>query len=72
LFNIACVMAMKLFDLGDNDARTFSFILFGVQTLPLLLAGAVATALTGLNIGEIHDRARQGLDAHNARPPAGG
>lgn len=68
LFNIACVMAMKLFDLGDNDARTFSIILFGVQTLPLLAGGAIATALTGLNIGEIHDRARQGLDAQNAGP----
>jgi uncharacterized protein (TIRG00374 family) len=71
LGNIACVMAMKLFDLGDNDAKTFSIILFGALTLPLLLGGAVATALTGSNIGELRDRARQGLNAHNARPPAG-
>ena len=47
LGNIACVMAMKLFDLGENDAKTFSIILFGALTLPLLLGGAVATALTG-------------------------
>jgi uncharacterized protein (TIRG00374 family) len=71
LGNIACVMAMKLFELGDNDAKTFSIILFGALTLPLLLGGAVATALTGSNIGELRDRARQGLDAHNARPAAG-
>ncbi|MEI9973173.1 MAG: lysylphosphatidylglycerol synthase domain-containing protein [Ignavibacteriota bacterium] len=57
LGNIACVMAMKLFDLGDNDAKTFSIILFGALTLPLLLGGAVATALTGSNIGELRDRA---------------
>jgi uncharacterized protein (TIRG00374 family) len=69
LFNIVCVMAMRLFELGDHDARTFSFILFGVQTLPLLLGGAVATALTGSNIGELHHRARRGLDAHQAQPP---
>jgi glycosyltransferase 2 family protein len=72
LFNIACVMAMKLFDLGDNDAKTFSFLLLFAQTLPLLLGGAVATALTGSKIGELRDRARQGLDAHNvsrSNPP---
>lgn len=71
LGNIACVMALHLFDLGDNDAKTFSIILFGALTLPLLLGGAVATALTGSNIGELRDRARRGLDAQNATPPAG-
>jgi hypothetical protein len=71
LGNIACVMAMKLFDLGDNDAKTFSIILFGALTLPLLLGGAVATALTGSRIGELRDRARRGLEAQSARPPAG-
>ena len=71
LFNFACFMAMKLFELGDNDATTFSTILFGALTLPLLIGGAVATALTGSNIGELHDHARRGLDAHKAGPPAG-
>ncbi len=68
LGNIACVMALHLFDLGDSDAKTFSIILFGALTLPLLLGGAVATALTGSNIGEIRDRARRGFDAHKANP----
>ena len=71
LGNLACVMAMKLFDLDDNDAKTFSIILFLALTLPLLLGGAVATALTGSRIGELRDRARKGLEAQNARPPAG-
>ena len=73
LANFAVVMAMKLYDLGDSDARTFAIILFSLQTLPLLLGGAVATALTDANIGELRDRARKGLDAHNAgrpHPPA--
>jgi uncharacterized protein (TIRG00374 family) len=72
LFNFACVMALRLFDLGDNDATTFSFLLLFAQMLPLLLGGAVATALTGSKIGELRDRARQGLDAHNvsrSNPP---
>jgi hypothetical protein len=67
-------MAMKLFELEENDAKTFSFLLLFAQTLPLLLGGAVATALTGSNIGELRDRARQGMDAHKAsrpNPPTG-
>jgi hypothetical protein len=28
-------------------------------TLPLLIGGAIATALTGVNIGELRDRARK-------------
>ena len=68
LGNIACVMAMRLFDLEENDAKTFSFLLFGAQTLPLLIGGAVATALTGANIGELHDRAKRGLDQSKALP----
>jgi len=69
LGNIACVMAMKLFELGDNDAKTFSFLLLFAQTLPLLIGGAVATALTGANIGELRDRAQKGFhDAHLSAP----
>jgi uncharacterized protein (TIRG00374 family) len=60
LINLACVMALGLFEVEKNDAKTFSIILFVSLTLPLLIGGAVATALTGLNIGELRDRARQG------------
>lgn len=58
LFNVACVMALGLFEVEQNDAKTFSIILFGALTLPLLIGGAIATAQTGLNIGELRDRAR--------------
>jgi uncharacterized membrane protein YbhN (UPF0104 family) len=60
LFNFACVMAFHLFEVEKNDATTFSIILFTALTVPLLIGGAVATGLTGLNIGELRDRARQG------------
>ena len=46
--NVACVTALRLFDFPENDAKTFSFIMWAALTLPLLLGGAVATALTGV------------------------
>jgi hypothetical protein len=67
--NAACVVAMRLFEVEANDAKTFSIILFVALTVPLLIGGAVATALTGLNIGELRDRAKAGFDrAHSAAP----
>ena len=68
LLNVACVAALRLFDVETNDAKTFSFILLGAQAFPLLLGGAIATALTGSNIGEIHARAQRGVHS-NPRTP---
>jgi len=62
LFQAACVVAMhNVFGVEPNDAKTFSFVLFFALTLPLLIGGAIATALTGLNLGEIHLHARHKL-----------
>ena len=61
--NVATVEALRLFDLPEVAAKTFSIILFGSLTLPLLIGGAFATALTGVNIGEIRERARRSADA---------
>ena len=61
LFQVVCVLAMGLFDVEKNDAKTFSFIMFFALTLPLLVGGAVATALTGLNLGELRRRAKHGV-----------
>jgi uncharacterized protein (TIRG00374 family) len=60
VLNAACVMALQLFELETNDAKGFSILLFAALTLPLLVGGAIATALTGVNIGELRDRARMG------------
>lgn len=62
LINLACVMALGIFEVEKTDAKTFSIILFVALTLPLLIGGAVATALTGVNIGELRNRARQSVD----------
>jgi uncharacterized protein (TIRG00374 family) len=56
---LATVMAMKLFEVRENDAKTFSFIYLLATRLPVMVAGAVATALTGLNLGELHERAKK-------------
>ena len=70
LFQAVCVLAMhKLFGVELNDAKTFSFVLFFALTLPLLVGGAIATALTGLNLGEIHAHARKGWQAGNLKLP---
>ena len=70
LINVACVIALhNVFGVEPNDARTFSFVLFLALTLPLLAGGAIATALTGLNLGEIHHNARQRMHATETKPP---
>ncbi len=63
LIQVACVVALRLFDVENDTAKTFSFVMFFALTLPLLIGGAVATALTGLNIGELRDRAQRGAIA---------
>ena len=70
LFQVACVVALGLFDVEKNDAKTFSFIMFFSLTVPLLVGGAVATALAGLNLGELRHRATRTAQAarHQARP----
>jgi hypothetical protein len=68
LVNAAVMLGLEMFDANDNDAKGFSLIYLVAQSGPLLIGGAIATALTGLNIGELHDRAKAHSDA--ARPVA--
>ena len=69
LFQWACVIAMhNVFGVEVNDSKTFSFVLFFALTVPLLVGGAIATALTGLNLGEIHHHARRKLSAGQIKP----
>lgn len=58
--NAACVVALRGLDVEPKVATTFSIILFGVWTLPIVALGAIATALTGSNITELRRRARMG------------
>jgi hypothetical protein len=63
LLQVACVLALGLFDVEKNDAKTFSFIMFVAWTLPLLVGGAIALALAGVNLGDLRDRARNSLSS---------
>jgi hypothetical protein len=50
-------VALTLFEVNQTDAKTFSFIMFVVITMPLLVGGAVATGLSGLKLGDLRARA---------------
>lgn len=63
LFQLVCTGALMLFDVEKDVAKTFSFLMFIALTLPLLLGGAIAVALTGLNLNDIRSRAKRGLEA---------
>lgn len=70
LFQVACVVALTRFDVERDVAKDFSFIMFFALTVPLLIGGAIATALTGLNLTELRDRAHGGIRAaHTASAP---
>jgi uncharacterized protein (TIRG00374 family) len=60
LFQAACVLSLRLFEVERHDAQTFSIVLFFALLLPLLIGGAVATALAGVNIRELRDHAHRG------------
>ena len=68
LFQAVCTVALMLFDVEKDVAKTFSILMFFAQTLPLLVGGAVAVALTGLNLTDIRARARSGLEAARRQP----
>jgi uncharacterized protein (TIRG00374 family) len=67
--NAAVVMALSLFDLREGDAKTFSVLYWAASTLPLLVGGAIATALTGVKIGELRDRAKARARASQSPHP---
>jgi len=68
LLNAACYAALRGLDVEPTVAQTFSIIMFTAWTLPLVVCGAIATALTGSNIGELHKRARHGVQAAHRGP----
>ena len=68
LFQAATVLALTLFEVEKNDAKTFSFVMFFALTLPLLVGGAIAVALTGLNLKEIRRRAQAGQASWESNP----
>jgi uncharacterized protein (TIRG00374 family) len=56
-----CVLGLKLFYVPHETAFQFAELMFGALTLPLLIGGFVAIALTGLKLGDIRTRARSSM-----------
>ena len=44
---------IKIFNVVPREAHRFSLVLWGIVTLPLLIAGLVALGITGAKIGEL-------------------
>ncbi len=70
LVNASIMVALRLFESSESDAKGFSLVYLVAQTLPLLIGGAIATALTGLNIGELREHARARAAQHARRGAA--
>jgi len=57
LYQFFCVVGLGLFHVPKSTAVSFSLMMFSVLTLPLLIGGFVAVALTGLKLKDIRSRA---------------
>ena len=70
-FQFFVVLALGMFGVEKATAVSLSVILFAAMTFPPLIIGAVAVALTGLKIGEIHHHAHHahhGVKASRTQP----
>jgi uncharacterized protein (TIRG00374 family) len=61
LYQFFCVLGLGLFHVPKSTAVGFSLMMFGVLTLPLLIGGFVAVALTGLKLHDIRSRAHTSM-----------
>ena len=60
-FQFFTVVALQLFQVDKGVAAGFATLLFLVVTVPLLVGGAVAVALTGIRIKDLQHHARRGF-----------
>jgi hypothetical protein len=59
LFHFAAARTLEMFAVARGMAYGFSVLLFAGITLPLLLAGLVAVAISEVKMGEVHREARE-------------
>jgi glycosyltransferase 2 family protein len=70
LFNAAAFTALhKMLGVESQVAKSISAIMFFVITVPLLIAGALALAATGLKIREVYRQAHEGKKRKRAPVP---
>lgn len=58
-FQAAAVFGLILFGVDSSLAKRFSFVMWAVITMPLLIVGFIALAITGLKLKEIHRDAQE-------------
>jgi glycosyltransferase 2 family protein len=58
-FQFLVVVGLGMFGVDKATAASLSVLMFSLVTLPLLVGGAVALALTGLKLGDLHRSARK-------------
>jgi uncharacterized protein (TIRG00374 family) len=68
-YQALAVVGLTLFGVEPAQAKRFSLVLWGIVTLPLLLAGFVALSVTGFKITELQ---KQAQDHTEPAPPAAG
>jgi len=56
-FQAAAVYGLVLFGIDSSLAKRFSFVMWAVITLPLLIVGFIALAITGLSLADIRQQA---------------
>jgi uncharacterized membrane protein YbhN (UPF0104 family) len=57
-FQAAAVFGLVLFGVDSSLAKRFSFVMWAIITMPLLIAGFVALAITGLRLADIRQEAQ--------------
>ncbi len=65
LFQSITIVGLVLFGVDRGIAARFSLVMWGIITLPLLVAGTVALAVTGMRIGELHHEAQASVRNRN-------
>lgn len=58
-FQAAAVVALMTFGIDDGVAKRFSFVMWAIITLPLLVVGFIALAITGIGLSELTQKAKQ-------------
>ena len=59
---LAVIVLARVFGYDQNFAKQFSVVLWAVVTLPLLIVGFIALAITGARIGELRREAKSEVD----------
>lgn len=65
LYQAMCIVALGLFGVERSKAVGFSVMMFGVLTLPLLIGGFIAVALSGVKLQDIRARANRSVETRS-------